>query len=432
MSSSVIILVGVLMIVALFITGASIWIALSAGAIFMLLSSGIPTAIVPVGVLNAVDAYTLMACPFFILVGNVMSRGGCSPYIFNIVNSFIGRIRGGVAFSTVIVCIIYGAITGSTTATMAGAAAICVPNMLDAGYSKKFCAALISASATLGQLIPPSVFMIIYASLVQENVGTLFLSGILPGLLCGGAIMVVAFFKSPKASEMTIAKDPEYFTWKSRGRFFAKGFPAVLMPLLVLGSIYTGVATPTEAAAVACVYGTVIAMFLYRGMDGKTLLQCLKDSVGTLAIMWGLVAAASLFALPLTMLQIPQAMSKFVADIGLGGNMLLCATVLLVLILGCFMDSTPILILVVPILHPALLANGISMVHFNVIMIVALQIGQLTPPFGLSLYLASNVVGCDIVDIIKEVWPYILVLTVTLFILIFFPQISLLIPTLAA
>lgn len=419
---------GIFAVVLLFISGAPIWMSLSVSAMIMMFFENMAPNMVPITMISSVDSFTLMAAPFFIIAGSVMAKGGCSPYLFGIINTFLGRIRGGVAFSTVIVCVIYGAICGSTTATLAGVCAVCIPNMLDAGYSRRFSAGLISVSATLGQIIPPSLYMIVYGSLVNVDVGMLFLSGIIPGLICAGGLCVVALIKSPKVSEMTINTDPEYYSWSNRAKVFRKGLPALLMPVIVLGSIYTGIVTPTEAAALSCVYGIVICCFWYRSMDFKGLVSCVADAANTNAITFTMIAAAYLFALPLTMLQIPQRVCDMVVAANLEGTTLMLAVVAVYLVMGCFLDCMPILILVVPIVYPALLAGGVDLIQFNVVTIIAMQIGQITPPFGTSLYLTSKMADCPIDQLVRETWPYIISLVVCMLIMILFPGLSTFLP----
>jgi len=421
--------IGLGLVVILFLLNVPIWAAMTTSSLYLILFElGKPATLVPISILNGVDSFTLMACPLFLIAGNIMAYGGCSPYLFNIINSFVGKIRGGVAFCTVVVSIIYGAITGSTMATLAGVSSICLPNMLKAGYSRKFCAGLIASCATLGQIIPPSVYMIVYASLVSANVGELFLSGIIPGLCCGVAIGVVAYFRSPTKEDTVVAFDESTFTWGYRGNAIIKGIPALLMPLIVLGSIYSGICTPTEAGAISCIYGILVCVFIYRTMDIKTLTRSLKEAASSTSMIFMLVAASSLFAIPLTFAQIPQTVSRYVAGTGLHGTSLIIAVTLVYLIMGCFLDPMPIMYLVVPIVLPALQAGGVNLVHFNVVTIVAMQIAQITPPFGVSMYVSSKMVGAPIAEVVKEVIPYIAAMTVVLLLTIFFPQLSLMIP----
>lgn len=432
METATIVIIGVVVLAILFMTGAPIYVGLSSSGIVMLLLIGMSLSMGPLTVISALDSFTLLACPFFIIAGDIMAKGGCSPYLFGIVNTFLGRIRGGIAFTTVVVCVIYGAICGSTTATLAGVTAVCMPNMMDAGYSRKFSAGLIASSATLGQIIPPSLFMIVYSSMVNEDVGRLFLSGILPGLLAAASLCVVAFFKSPHVSEMTINTDPAYYSWSNRGKVFMQGLPALLMPVIILGSIYGGIVTPTEAAAVACFYGIFVCMFVYRSMSFKGLVKTIIGCANTHACTFTMIAGSYVFALALTLMEIPQNVSRWVVSMGFEGTPLIIGVAAVYLVLGCFMDCMPILILVVPIVYPALLAGGVDLVHFNVVTIIAMQIGQITPPFGTSLFLTSKMAETPVEDIVREVVPYIGALSVVLVICIFFPQISLFLPSLGA
>jgi len=423
---------GLLLTVFLFVIGVPIWVALTGGSMFLLFFHISTNAqMIPLSFFGGIDSFTLMACPFFLIAGNVMAYGGTSPYIYNVINSFFGRKKGGIAFTTVLMCMIYAAITGSTLATLSGVATIAVPNMLKQGYSKKFCGGLLAVCATLGQMIPPSVYMIIYGTLTQENAGTLFISGIVPGCICGLAIGAVAFLKSPEIDvEYINSLDQSYFSWGSRGKFFLRGLGALMMPVIVLGGIYSGLATPTEAGAFAVIYGVLISVFGYRTMTSKGLVKAMKESATTNSMIFMLVPASLLFAIPLTFARLPQQLGEYVASLGLSGTEIIVAVTILYLILGCFLDSLPIMFLTIPILLPSLQAAGVNMIHFNIITILAMQIGQVTPPFGVSLYVTSKVVGAPMVDVLKEALPYLFVLVVCLILFIYFPQISLFLPQL--
>lgn len=426
--------VGLILTGALFLIGVPVWVALAGGSIFLLLFF-INTNIqmIPLSFFGSVDSFTLMACPFFLIAGNVMAYGGTSPYLYNIVNSFFGRIKGGIAITTVLLCMIYAAITGSTLATLSGVATIAVPNMLKQGYSRKFCGGLLAVSATLGQMIPPSVYMIIYGSLTQENAASLFMAGIIPGIICGLAIGLVACFKSPPINlEYIQSIDQSYFSWPSRGKFFLKGLLALLMPIIVLGGIYSGLATPTEAGAFAVIYGLIISFFFYRSMGVKNLIKSMKESATTNSMIFMLVPASLLFAIPLTFSRLPQQLSEFVVKMGLNSTQMIIAGIVIFLVLGCFLDSLPVMFLTLPILVPALQAVGVNLIHFNVLTILAMQIGQVTPPFGISLYVTSKVVEAPMTDVLKEALPYMLVLFACLVLFIFVPQISLFLPNLMA
>ena len=420
-------IIGFGVIVALFIIGAPLWSAFLAGsAILLTMAIGTSGTTVAIQYEAGVDTFTLMAIPFFILAGNIMAYGGASLPIFNFMNSFLGKRRAGIPIAVVLTSMVYAAITGSTVACLSAVSSICLPIMRRAGYTDKYTAGVIGISATMGNLIPPSFLMIVYAGIVGADVSQLFLSGIIPGILCGICIAVIAYFKSPKLEQLAVVYPPETFSAKNRAVSLKKAFPALLMPIIILGSIYAGIMTPTESAALSCAYGILISIFYYKGMNKQGFLQTLKETANSDSLIFVMAAAALVFAQPITRLGIPQTVATMIANAGLGKNALLIVIAVVFLIMGCFLDSMPIMFLVIPIVMPAMRAVGINFVHFNVILILCMQIGQVTPPFGCALYLAAKLMDVPIVEVIKEIPPYILIIIALMLLLLFVPQISLL------
>lgn len=420
------IILGFSLIIILFCLNTPIWIAFSAGSTIVLFGGlGIPSSNIMANFFSAVDVFTLMAIPFFVLAGNVMAYGGASIHIFNFMNSFVGRIRGGIPIATILTAMVYAAITGSTPATLVGINAICLPNLRRAGYSDKFSAGMMCSAATLGQMIPPSLLMIIYGGLTQLDVGKLFLSGIVPGLIITLGLCITAYIKSPQLSELNVAFPEETFEWKNRGKYTVKALPALLMPIIVLGSIYSGVMTPTEAGSLSCVYGFIISAFVYRGMKVKEFKHIIQQSVRSNGMIMFIVSAATLFALALTHMQLPQMLATLITQYNMSPRMLVIVIVVFMLFLGCFLESTPILYLVIPIVLPALKAAGVSLIYFNVLTILCMEIGQITPPFGTSMYFAARLIGVPAADVIKEEIPYLITMIVCLIVFIFVPQFSL-------
>lgn len=423
--------IGLILTALLFISGIPIWVAFSLGGIFLLLFGvNAPAVTIPIAFFNGVDSFTLMAITFFLLAGSIMAFCGPSKYIFDVVNSFFGRKRGGLAVTAVVMCMIYGAITGSGNATLAGVAEICRPEMLKKGYSKKFIASLLASSCTLGQMIPPSIIMIIYGSMVQQDTGILFISGIIPGILSGIVLCVLAWYNSPKVVE-TEAEDPEsreHYTWKFRRRALLVGAPAYLMPVIVLGGIYGGVVTPTEAGGLAAVYSLIISYF-YKKLNWKSLKAAMLSTARSNSMIFILIAAASLFANPLAYLGIPQALTKIIIDMGLDSMGLVLLMVALFLLLGMFMDVIPIMYLTIPMVYPALLATGVNLIHFNVILTLAMQIGMVSPPFGTALYVASGICDAPVGEVAMGSIKYLIAYTVILVIIVFVPGIATWLPS---
>jgi C4-dicarboxylate transporter DctM subunit len=418
--------IGMAVIVLLFAIGAPIWLSLTSGSmVILLLGIGTSSLTIPTQFYSGVDTFTVMAIPFFLFAGNIMAYGGSAPYIFNLVNSLVGNKRGGIPIATILTAMLYAAITGSVAATLTGIRSICLPNMRKAGYSDKFSAGVMCSSSTMGVLIPPSILMIIYGGLAQQNVGTLFVSGIIPGILCGASLIIVAYLRSPSLKELDVAYPAETFSWKNRGINLVKGAPAVLMPLIVLGSIYAGIMTPTESGALSCIYGLIVSLFVYRALKIRTMNGILKDTANSTSMVFLMNAGSALFSLPLTRLGIPQVFARLINNAGLTGTPLVIAIVLIFLVLGCFIDSMPIMFLVLPIVLPALKAARVNLIYFNVITILCMQIGMITPPFGSAMYLTARLIGIPAVEVIKEVTPYLLTMVGFLFLLIFVPWLSL-------
>ncbi len=420
--------IGFLITVGLFILGIPIWTALSLGAVFLIIFViGLPVQNVPITFFNGIDSFTLMAITFFLLAGAVMAYCGPSLYIFNVVNSFFGKRRGGLAITSVVMCMIFAAITGSSTATLAGVAALARPEMLKKGYSNDFIASLLAASCTLGQMIPPSILMILYGVMVQQNTGTLFISGIIPGIISGIVLCVMAWLNSPKPDKNEIIENPKLYSWKNRGKSLVLGFPALIMPVAVLGSIYAGVVTPTEAGALAAVYSLFIA-FIYRKLNWKTFKASIVSTVTSNSMIFILVAGAILFANPITFLRIPQQISEIIVGMGLTATQLMFASAILFILFGMVLDVIPILYLTIPALYPALLAVGVDLIHFNVVMILCMQIGQISPPFGTALYVSAGVCDASVENVSKGVIKYIIAYAVITAIIILIPGLSLWLP----
>lgn len=419
---------GIGILVGLAIAGLPIWVAMTVCAIFLMqFMMGMPTVGVPMTMFGSIDSFVLLAVPFFLLAGNVMAYCGPARYIYDLVDSYVGHIKGGMAFTTVLTCMIYAAITGSTTATLAGVSALATPPMVRAGYSREFIAGLLSVSSTLGQMIPPSILMVLYGALAQQNAGVLFMAGIVPGILTGLALGITGIAMSRRVQHAT----QERQSWGKRGVATFKAAPALLMPIIVLGGIYGGFFTPTEAAAVACAYGVAIALFVYRGLTWHNFYhEAVRGAVSNSSMILLLIAAALLLTSPLAFAQLPQKIAMWTIGAGLSQMELILAVVLLWLVMGMFLDTLPIMYLTLPVVLPALEAAEVNLVYMNVILVMTMQIAQVTPPFGLSLYVASGITGVPMVRLVRATLPFLGVLLACLVVLIFIPQISLLLPQL--
>ena len=420
--------VGIGILIGLVVAGLPIWIALTVSAIFLTyFFMGMPAMSVPMTMFGSIDSFVLLAVPFFLLAGNVMAYCGPARYVYDAIDSYVGHIKGGMAFTTVVTCMAYAAITGSTTATLAGVSALATPPMVRAGYSRDFIAGLLAVSSTLGQMIPPSILMVLYGALAQQNAGVLFMAGIVPGVLIGLALGATGMMLSRRRQRETQARQG----WYKRGAATLKAGPAFLMPVIVLGGIYGGLFTPTEAAAVACIYGLVIALLVYREITWHNFYhEAVRGAVSNSSMIFLLVAAALLFASPLAFARLPQEVAAWTIDAGLTPLQLILVVTLFWLIMGMFLDSLPIMYLTLPVVLPALQAAGVDLIYMNVILVLTMQIAQVTPPFGLSLYVASGIMAVPIVRVVRASLPFLAVLLASLVILILFPQVSLFLPQL--
>lgn len=429
-----------ILIILLFIFGVPLWIGFTVLAAFMLIYvTGQEPMVIALHFYGGLDSLTLMAVPFFVIAGEIMAHCGAARYMYEAINSLVGRIRGGLPISAVLICAMYSAITGSSTATLAGVSDIAFPELLRHGYNKKYSAGIIGVSATMGPLIPPSVYMIVYGSLTQVNVALLFAAGFIPGILCTILLSMLVYYSSPTNEERrkTLAEqgkklldESNVYTWRFKGVALLKGMPAIIMPFIILGGIYGGFFTPTEAASVAAFYGLFITAIVYRTLNFSSLKKVLIGSATATSMVLMIVAASLVLNLAIVFERIPQHLSQFIIDSGLSGNGLLFLIIAFFLVLGLFMDPLAILFLVVPVLLPTLQAANIDLIHFCIITIVAGQISQLTPPFGMVLYVTSGLFKVSLQDVFKSTLPYMAILVLLLLIIILVPDLSLFLPNL--
>ena len=372
------------------------------------------------------EAYTLLAIPFFILGGTFMTTGGVARRMIRFANACVGHLRGGLAMASVMACMLFAAVSGSSPATVVAVGSIVIGGMVKAGYPQNFAAGVICNAGTLGILIPPSIVMVVYAAATESSVGKLFMAGVIPGLLLGlmlmGAIYVrgtmVNLPRMPKASLAEVARSGRDSLW------------GLLLVVIILGGIYGGVFTPTEAAAVAAVYAFVIAVFVYRDLKIADVPKVLLESGKVSVMLMFIVANALLFAHVLTTERIPQAIAEQIISMGMEPWQFLLIVNLLLLIAGMFMEPTGIILILAPILFPIAMRLGIDPVHLGIIMVVNLEIGMVTPPVGLNLFVTAGITGMSILQVAKAALPWMMVLVVFLGIITYVPWLSLVLPNL--
>ena len=392
----------------------------------LVLGAGRPVSVVLGTVPQLISAATsksvLLAIPFFILGGNIMEKSGISGKLINLAESCVGHLKGGVAMVCVIVACFFAAISGSGPATVAALGLILIPAMVKVGYDAPFAAALMATAGAIGVIIPPSITFVVYGSISDTSIGDLFSSGVLPGLLMGAALIIITLWLGRKSDLKRLPRCTGAQRWKA----FKGAFWGLLMPVIILGGIYGGIFTPTEAAAVSAVYGLVIGVFVYRTIKMKQFIKILIDTASTTATVMFITAAATLFAYVLTRARIDVAISGLLTDVAGGNKIIFLLIVNVVLLLaGCFLDSTSALYIFTPLFVPVAQALGMSMVHFGTIMIVNLAIGLVTPPVGVNLYVACGIADVDLRKISVSVVPLLVASLVVLLLVTYVPSLSL-------
>ena len=387
----------------------------------------ISLASVPQAMINACDSFPILAVPMFILAGDLMGAGGVSKRILDVCNVFFGRITGGIAIVTVLVCMFFAAVSGSGPATVAAVGSMVIPTMIELGYSRSFALSLVAAAGTIGVIIPPSIPMVLYSVSTGSSVVSLFMAGIIPGLFIGGMLMLYAYWFSKKHG-YTGSKEP--FSAKKAWSAVYEAKWALINPFIILGGIYFGIFTPTEAAAVAVLYAFICGVFIHRELTPKLLFKTIAVSCCTTGTILVILSCASAFSKVLTVEQIPQLITDTIIGITSNKIILLLIINLLLLIVGCFMDQTPAILILAPILLPVATSIGLDPIHFGLIMVANLAIGFITPPLGMALFVAARVGNCKLEVVLKGIIPFVLVMIGCLLVLTFIPEISMFSPNL--
>jgi C4-dicarboxylate transporter DctM subunit len=373
---------------------------------------------------NALNTFPLMAIPFFVLAANIMSRGGISRRLTEAGNAVVGHFRGGLAMTAVLSCVFFAAISGSSPATVVAVGTLLIPAMIKSGYSQRFSTGLIATSGSLGILIPPSIPLIVYGIATEENIGDLFLAGVLPGLFAGLLLMIMVVIISRRRGYGT-GENALVLTQAQRTRALRDAFLSLLLPLFVLGGIYGGIFTPTEAAAMAVLYALLLALFVYREIGIKDLGSILLGSARTSAMVMFIIANGILFTFVLTSERIPGEIAEGLLGLELNKWAFLLVVNLLLLVVGCFMETSSAILIIAPILLPIAVELGVDPVHLGIIMIMNLEIGMITPPLGLNLFVASGLTGMSVLQVARAALPSAVVLLAALFVVTYVPPIAL-------
>lgn len=371
---------------------------------------------------TALDSFPIMAIPFFIAAGEYMGEGGLSSRLLKLADSMLGSLYGGMAMTTVVTCMFFGAISGSGPATVAAIGSLTIPAMLERGYSKTFACAIVASAGALGVMIPPSNPFVVYGISAQVSIGDLFISGIVPGILCGLVLMGYSYYYSKK---MGWRGDAEKRSLGKLGQAVWDAKWALMVPVIVLGGIYGGFMTPTEAAAVAAFYGIIVGVFIYREIDTKKLIKCSVNAAETSATIILLMAMATLFGNIMTIEDVPGTIARSILEFTQSKFFILLIINILLLIVGVFMEALAAIVILTPILLPVVTGVGVSPLHFGVIMVVNLAIGFLTPPVGVNLFVASGISGENIIRIANAALPMIGLMILVLLVITYFPAVPL-------
>jgi tripartite ATP-independent transporter DctM subunit len=411
----------------LLLLGVPIAISLAGSClIYVLLTGRVPDVVVIHRMINGIDSFPLLAIPFFILAGNLMNNGGITTRIFDFARALMGWMRGGLGHVNVGASIVFSGMSGAAVADAGGLGTIEIKAMRDAGYEKGFSVGITAASSTIGPIIPPSLPMVIYGVMASVSVGQLFAAGLVPGLLMGVALMIMITLMARRRGYPRDSRFSVGVLWQT----FRRAFLSLLTPLIIVGGILSGAFTPTEAAIAAVVYALFLGGVVYRILTWRRLIKVSMETIETTAVILLIVAGASIFAWILTSNQVTQHVTDLLGPFADNPIALLIIINLVLIVVGCFMETIAAITILVPVLLPAAVAAGVDPVHFGVIMVLNLMIGLLTPPVGMVLYVLSRVSNISFEECMRGTLPFLVPLVISLLLVTFIPAISLWLPTL--
>ena len=401
----------------LLLLGVPVGFTIAIAAFITLVAGDVPALMMVQRIFTAQDSFSLIAVPFFILAGDLMSKGAVSKVLVEFAESLLGWIRGGLTIVSVLAGMFFAAISGSGAATTAAVGATLIPELEKRGYHVDKSAALIAAAGTIGVVIPPSVPMVLYAVIAEQSVNTLFRNGFIPGITMGVILIVIALVEArklnyPKGTPLSV---------KNVLRTFLHAVWGILMPLIILGGIFSGYFTPSEAADVAVIYSILIGFFVYRDLTPKGLMEIMKNSAKTSSVIMLIIGFSGPFGWVLANWKIPEMISKAVLSVSSNAYIILFLIGLIILVAGVFMETSSAIILLTPVFLPLVKAMGVSLVHFGVVFAVGLAIGMITPPVAINLFVASGITGLPMTKISKAIVPYLIGLIVVFFVILYAP-----------
>lgn len=407
--------------------GIPIAISLGGSALaYVVLIADIPPIVVAQQIMSSVDSFTLMAVPFFVMAGVLMEFGGISKRIVAFAKALVGHFTGGLALVVILSSLFFAAMTGSGVAATAAVGGIMIPSMIKSGYDEDFACALQGTAGIFGPLIPPSIAMVLYAIGANQSVSDMLIAGIGPGLLQSSLVVIVAIYICKKRG----FKGEGKFKWSNVWNTFKESIWALLAPLIILGGIYSGLFTPTEASGIACFYSIIIGMFVYKEINRKNILTILANAMKSAGGIMFIVATSGAFAWVLTRERIPAMATAFFLGITSSPIIFLLSVVLVVLIAGCFIDSVPIITIFTPIFYPIAEQYGISLVHLGAIMVTGTCVGLITPPMGLNIFMSASIGKRPVHSVIKEARPFLITVIIGLLMVTLLPGISTWLPNL--
>jgi C4-dicarboxylate transporter, DctM subunit len=412
---------------ALMLTGMPISISLGLTVLtFLFTMTQVPVESVAMKLFTGIEKFEIMAIPFFILAGNFLTHGGVARRMINFAASMVGHWAGGLGLAGVVACALFAAVSGSSPATVVAIGSILLPAMVKAGFPKRFGAGVLTTSGALGILIPPSIVMVMYSVATNTSVGALFMAGVLPGIALASLLGAVTWYRAWKNN---YPRNPKA-SWRERLTAFRESVWGLFLVVIVMGGIYSGLFTPTEAAAMSAVYAFFVAVFVYKDMSLKDVPRVLLSSANMSAMLLYIITNAVLFSFLMTHENIPQAMTEWMLDKGLGMVAFLLFVNVLLLLAGNVMEPSSIVLITAPLLFPVAMKLGVDPVHFGIIMTVNMEVGMCHPPVGLNLYVASGITKMGITELTIAVWPWLLAMVAFLIVVTYWPGLSIWLPKL--
>ena len=413
------------LLVVLMLTGMPISISLGLTVLsFLFFLTQVPIESVALKLFTGIEKFEIMAIPFFILAGNFLTHGGVAKRMIRFATSMVGHFHGGLGLGGVLACALFAAVSGSSPATVVAIGSILLPAMIKAGFPNRFGAGVITTSGALGILIPPSIVMVMYSVSTNTSVGALFMAGVIPGIMLAIMLGMTTWYRARSNNYPRLPKA----SWAERLKALRESIWGLLLIIIVMGGIYTGMFTPTEAAAMSAVWAFICAVFIYKDLGMKDVPRVLLSSANMSAMLLYILTNAVLFSFLITHENIPQAMSDAMIGTGVGVIGFLLIANILLLAAGNFMEPSSIVLILAPILFPIAVKLGIDPVHFGILMVVNMEVGMCHPPVGLNLYVASGITKMGITELTIATWPWLLTMLVFLVIVTYWPPLSLWLP----